>query len=181
MSKEDIINYIKRNYKTPNIAILQTLGATDELIKYLINTPNNTNIKTVESLINGSESEKSIGIKSITISPAITTTPALESFFPIYYEDLTEEQKQNGVAINVATSAEPLPDGYTFTLVPTSDVYAGIDGIGKAHVVGDDKGEVVSVNHPNVPYIENAAFFATTSFEQPATFVEVILTVGSGK
>lgn len=64
------------------------------------------------------------GIKSITISPAITTTPALESLFPIYYEDLTEEQKQQGVAYPLSADNEPA-DGtpITITVTPTSDWY----------------------------------------------------------
>lgn len=58
------------------------------------------------------------GIKSITISPAITTTPALESLFPIYWEDLTDEQKQSGVTVEVGGT---LPEDYTYTVTPTTD------------------------------------------------------------
>ena len=123
----ELLDYIRKNYKTPNIAVLKTLGATDELIKYLVNTPNNTNIKVVESLINGGGgSEAGNGIKFITISPAITTTPALESLFPIYYEDLTEEQKQEH-AVRIAASTQAtmeVGDTYTVTVVPTADMYA---------------------------------------------------------
>ena len=66
------------------------------------------------------------GIKSITISPAITTTPALESLFPIYWEDLTEEQKQEH-AVRIAASTQAtmeVGDTYTVTVVPTADMYA---------------------------------------------------------
>ena len=31
----ELLEYIKKNYKTPNIAVLRTLGASEELIKYL--------------------------------------------------------------------------------------------------------------------------------------------------
>ena len=121
----ELLDYIRKNYKTPNIAVLKTLGATDELIKYLVNTPNNTNIKIVESLINEGGSEADNGIKSITISPAITTTPTLESFFPIYWEDLTEEQKQQGVAYLLSASNEPAEGTpVTITITPTGDWYA---------------------------------------------------------
>ena len=116
----ELLDYIRKNYKTPNIAVLKTLGATDELVKYLINTPNNTNMKIVESLISG-DGDKGNGIKSITVSPAITTTPALESLFPIYYEDLTEEQKQNGITVEAAGT---LPEDFTYTITPTTDWYA---------------------------------------------------------
>lgn len=72
----------------------------------------------------GGSDEGKQGLKSITISPAITTTPALESLFPIYWEDLTEEQKQQGVAYSLSASNEPA-DGtpVTITVTPTSDWY----------------------------------------------------------
>ncbi len=70
----------------------------------------------------GSDEEKQ-GLKSITISPAITTTPALDSIAPIYYDDLTEEQKQDGVILNL-TSA-PITDGeYNVTVTPSENWYA---------------------------------------------------------
>lgn len=69
----------------------------------------------------GSEDEGD-GLKSITISPAITTTPALDSLFPIYYDDLTEEQKRDGVSL-VALPDEILQGQHTVTITPTSDWY----------------------------------------------------------
>lgn len=65
---------------------------------------------------------------SISISPAITTTPALDSLFPIYWEDLTDEQKQNGVNIvaYVGSDVIKVGDEYTITVTPTDDLYAGI-------------------------------------------------------
>lgn len=71
--------------------------------------------------------EEGDGIKSISISPAISTTPALESFFPIYWEDLTKEQKDNGVIINVETDGE-LSGEYAVTITPTAEWYAFADG-----------------------------------------------------
>ena len=70
------------------------------------------------------------GIKSITISPAITTTPALESVFPIYYEDLTEEQKRDDVRFT-GEPATALVEGatYTITATPTDDMFVA-DGAG---------------------------------------------------
>lgn len=74
----------------------------------------------------GSDEEKQ-GLKSITISPAISTTPALESMFPIYYEDLTEEQKQDGVMLNL-TSAQISDGEYSVTVTPSANWYAlGVD------------------------------------------------------
>ena len=118
----ELLDYIRKNYKTPNVAVLKTLGATDELIKYLTNTPNNTNIKVVESLINEGGSDDGSGIKSITISPAITTTPALESLFPIYWDDLTEEERDRNVNITVDLDPQTEPAEYTFTLTPNQTI-----------------------------------------------------------
>lgn len=42
-----LLEYIKQSYLRPNKAILQSLGASDELIEYLLKTPSNTNINMV--------------------------------------------------------------------------------------------------------------------------------------
>lgn len=63
------------------------------------------------------------GIESITISPEVTTTPALDTVFPIYYEDLTDEQKDQGVNVEVEAASE-LSEGFSYTITPTSDWYA---------------------------------------------------------
>lgn len=44
--------YIKRNYETPNPAILRSLGANEELISYLLYTKWNTNINIISSIGN---------------------------------------------------------------------------------------------------------------------------------
>ena len=147
----ELLEYIKKNYKTPNVAVLRTLGATDELIKYLINTPNNTNMKVVESLISGGDGDEKQGIKSITISPAITTTPALASLLPIYYEDLTEEERREGRAIRTTTTADLGSGGeYTFTITPTADWYMA-DMTGGTPTFGG-KGEPITVKRTATEY-----------------------------
>ena len=134
-----LLEYIKKNYKTPNVAVLRTLGASEELIEYLTNTPWNTNIKIIEGLISGGDGDEKQGIKSINISPAITTTPALESLFPIYYDDLTEEQKHNGVTLSLTTDAGlAVDEEHTFIITPTTDMYIIADEPG-------GKGEPVTV------------------------------------
>lgn len=124
------------------------------------------------------------GIRSISISPAITTDPALESFFPIYWKDLTAEEKEDGVYIEVSVDAPQVAD-YTFTLTPTDDMYAGIMGIGGAPIMGDEKGAPVSGTNQNTPVVQNAMFSVS---EVPMGDVEpsdkhfnVYLTVKSGK
>lgn len=73
----------------------------------------------------GGGDEGKQGLKSISISPAIQTTPAIDSLAPIYYDDLTEEQKQDGVHIssNVESGVLKSGDTYQFSITPTADWY----------------------------------------------------------
>ena len=66
------------------------------------------------------------GLKSISISPVLETTPALDTVFPIYYEDLTEEEKEYGkeITIKLTTPLEETPPPATVTVEPTGDWYA---------------------------------------------------------
>lgn len=81
-------------------------------------TPNGT-IPAI--FIPGGSDENKQGLKSITISPAIETTPALDSLFPVYYENLTDTQKQDGVFLTA--NNETIQGQYTVTITPTSDWY----------------------------------------------------------
>lgn len=56
-----LIEYIKKSYLRPNRAILKSLGASDELITYLFETPYNTNISVVTtSFVSGGGSEAGV-------------------------------------------------------------------------------------------------------------------------
>lgn len=83
------------------------------------NTPTSNGFIPTTWVPGGGIEDEGNGIKSITITPAITTTPALESLFPIYYEDLTEEQKQNGIVFNLHTDEQHTD--FVLTITPTSD------------------------------------------------------------
>lgn len=75
------------------------------------------------------------GIRSITISPAITTTPALESLFPVYW---------NGETQQIEISAFGMGSGdYTVTITPTADTYAFTDE-GEDGVTSDTKGAPIT-------------------------------------
>lgn len=65
----------------------------------------------------GSEDEGN-GMKSITITPAIETTPALEDFLPCYYHGHTGTLTITanwGVNASYTITATPTPDWYVFT------------------------------------------------------------------
>ena len=87
------------------------------------NSDGTTEVKLIPK--SGGGDEGGHGLKSISISPSITTTPALESLFPIYYEDLTEEQIQGGVQMSSSVESGALVSGdtYQFSITPTADWY----------------------------------------------------------
>lgn len=61
----------------------------------------------------GGSDEGKQGLKSISISPAITTTPALDSLFPIGWDDLPEGEIDEGV--EVRTYENTIHTGYALT------------------------------------------------------------------
>lgn len=121
-------------------------------------TPNGT-IPAI--FIPGGSDESKQGLKSISISPAITTTPVLDSLVPIYYEDLTEEQKQDVLTYKLTTSeAISQGDVYTVTVTPTSDFYAFDDNL-----VASGKGEPLSFTETANP--DNLGIGFTVANEIP--------------
>lgn len=149
--------------------------------------PNNDNLEGATGTIvlteggqgSGGGGDAGNGIKSITISPAITTRPALESFFPIYLENLTEEEKQNGVVINVASTEEPSPGDYTLTVEPTGNWYAGIMGWdGDQQHVSENAGESVTASTspaPRTQFTVAGLRTPTPSGEDDVVFVNINL------
>lgn len=130
------------------------------------NTPTSNSFIPTKWTPGGGSEDEGNGIMSISISPSITTTPALESFFPIYYEDLTDEQKQSGVTLTPATDAAlEVGAEYTFTITPTADMYIITDEPGA-------KGEPVAVTEQvkeigGIKGIRLADVYATSTLEEP--------------
>ena len=111
------------------------------------NTPTSNSFIPTTWAPGGSEGKQ--GVKSISISPAITTNPALDSV-NVYWDDLTEEQKESGEVRLTIMCLQELGEmtEYTITMTPT-DTWA--------IAVSDDYtvGEPASVSmHPI--QIENA-------------------------
>ena len=78
------------------------------------------------------------GLKSISISPAIQTTPALDSLFPIYWDDLpTNPSLPDGIKqYNVHLSGGFMEEAvYKATFTPTADWYVLSNGKGEPAVV----------------------------------------------
>lgn len=138
------------------------------------NTPTSNGFIPTTWAPGGESEEEGDGVKSVSISPAISTTPALASLFPIYWEDLTEEQKQEH-AVRIAASTQAtmkVGDTYTVTVVPTADMYAMGDSEfgGKGEPVTlicevtdftDGNGMEIEINATNqVPPSANAMYFS---------------------
>lgn len=64
----NLLEYIKMSYLRPNKRVLKGLGASDDLIAYLIETPGNTNIVIANQLI-GSSSKTDEGLVIIDGTP----------------------------------------------------------------------------------------------------------------
>ena len=76
----------------------------------------------------GGSEEEGNGIKSISISPAISTTPALESVLPIYWDEERADQGWMEQNINLNTDAPlHIGDEYTVIITPTPDWHLKID------------------------------------------------------
>lgn len=65
--------------------------------------------------------------------------------FPIYWEDLTDEEKQLGKRISASVAEMIVPtDEYTITITPTDDMYATYFNEGK-NVIGETAGAPLNV------------------------------------
>lgn len=101
----------------------------------------------------GGDDEGKNGLLSLTISPAVTTTPALDSLFPIYWEDLPEGEIEEGVEYRnydaTLHTGHALTNGteYSVTSTPSSEWH--IDSI----TGGGDAGETVT----NTDMVRNGA------------------------
>jgi len=56
----ELKEYIKQSYLRPNKQVLESLGASDELIEYLRTTPWNTNLNIVDSLSESGSGEEKV-------------------------------------------------------------------------------------------------------------------------
>lgn len=125
----------------------------------------------------GGGDEGKNGLKSISISPAITTTPALDSLFPIYWDDLTEEEKQSGKTIAVEATYDEHED-YYLTVTPTETWYA----------VNPNTSEFGDVGEP-VTYLLITGEDGTDCFAAPSTSmppeqfvgIKLVVTQGGGQ
>lgn len=85
----DLLEYLKMSYLRPNKAVLQGLGASNDLIEYLLETPGNTNIVIANQLIG--ETDNSVILDNV-ITLAETPTAGIYATLintSFIYEDFT--------------------------------------------------------------------------------------------
>ena len=126
----NLLEYIKMSYLRPNKAVLQGLGASNDLIEYLLETPNNMNINVIGGLMGQSSSD---GV--------------------VLYDGIGEVAYQSELNIGtVQTSVDSLPsvlnniqEGTTFKVEVDGEIYnftiaqvmTGPEGFMAASFVGD--------------------------------------------
>lgn len=110
---------------------------------------------------------------SISISPAITTTPALDSVFPIYWDDLTDEEKVSGRDITLTAPYDEYTD-YYITVTPTDDWYAFDPD---THETG---GEGEPVTYLLITGGSNGCVVASSTDSPPEKYVVLNLTIEQG-
>lgn len=90
------------------------------------NTPTSNGFIPTAWVPGGGSEDEGNGIKSITITPALETTPTLDSLFPIYWDEAQAEEGWQYIR-PVLKSATTLTDGtkYTVTVTPTPGWFAG--------------------------------------------------------
>lgn len=109
------------------------------------NTPTSNGFIPTTWAPGGGSEEEGDGVKSISISPSITTTPALDSLFPIEWDDLPEGEIEEGVEYrNYETTlhtghALTQGDSYSVSITPTSEWHYD-----DMNVIGGD-GETVTI------------------------------------
>ena len=141
------------------------------------NTPTSNGFIPTTWVPGGGGDEGKQGLKSISISPAITTTPDLDSLFPVYYDDLTDEEKENGKTIAVEAPYDEDTDYYV-TVTPTSNWYAFNMSSSEFGSVGEPVTYLLTMGGDGTPCV------ASSSTDMPpveVVSVNLVVTQGGGQ
>ncbi len=120
------------------------------------------------------------GLKSISISPAITTTPALDSLFPMNVEDMT------GQYLRFDSDTIRGGDQFDVVLTPTDDIYLAVEVSGSTYA-SDTAGAPVTISGVTAEAQGDLVGFAleilateSPDDEEPTGMVNVVI-VGQSK
>lgn len=127
----DLLEYIKMSYLRPNRAVLQGLGANNDLIEYLLETPNNMNINVIGGLMGQSSNSGVVlydGIGQVGYESDVNmgTVQVSVDSLPSALNNI-----QKGTTFKVEVDGEI----YNFTI---AQVLGGPDGFMAASFVGED-------------------------------------------
>ena len=120
----NLLEYIKMSYLRPNKQVLKELGASDDLIAYLMETPGNTNIVIANQLI-GSSNETDEGPVIIDDTPVASDSVILD---------------------DVITLVETPTAGIYATLVNTSFVYEDFTNVPET-IIAEIGGQTLELPH----------------------------------
>lgn len=139
------------------------------------NTPTQNGTIPAIFIPSGSDENKQ-GLKSISISPAIQTTPALDSLFPIYYGD---GRIVGDEFTTTLSTDDELVQTVTVTITPTADVYVGADREGYAEFTNKGEARTFEIEKV-VDFILLTDFFFCTSTDH-ADAVHLRITIDGSK
>ena len=115
----------------------------------------------------GESEEEGDGVKSVSIS--ISTTPALESLFPIYYGD----ERIVGDGFTAELSADELEQPVTVTITPTADVYIGADMEGYAEFTNKGEARTFEIEPANHYISMSDICFCTSTDYADAVYLNI--------
>lgn len=125
----DLNGYIHQSYKNPNVNILKDLGAEDELVKYLTETPGNTNFNVVKNWVSGESGNGRIFTLPKYGSLETPEMKSLDGLFlfntmlPYLLEQNIEIKFLNEKVTEVYWGQEESTDSYIFTIITENDTY----------------------------------------------------------
>lgn len=110
----NLLEYIKMSYLRPNKQVLKGLGASDDLITYLIETPGNTNIVIANQLI-GSNNETDEGLVIINGIPE-TLYSSAGDYTSIGFLFESEPTTLENIKVGTTFTVEINNQSYDFTI-----------------------------------------------------------------
>lgn len=153
----DLFEYIKSQLpQMPNVAIMKDLGASDELVEYVKESPENTNLNVMGSITSGGDigevwatitiADTSFSIKSDGTYEGESATTS--KTFAEWEELFT---KHDEYEINIVTSSETIPihEYYETEYVKSISTTDGIYSITLDSLLPDIT--IASTNEANVP------------------------------
>ena len=99
-----------------------------------------------EALGGGGSGGAKHGIESVEFSPSINFIVGPDDSFPVYWEDLTEEERSGGLNINLTANSIEEAYMYNITITPTENMFVWAEGDSGDEQSSTRAGEPVTVS-----------------------------------